>query len=178
MPKARGKTVSMHFFVDSDHAGNKVTRRSHTGFIIYLQNAPVIWFSKRQNNVESSSFGRELVAMRISVEHIKALCYKLQMFGVPITGPANVFCDNQGVVKNTCIPDSTLSKKHNAVNYHTVCDAAACGIVCIGKEDSETNLLDVLAKVLSKGRTDNLIYYILYPHSVRIVKSHDDGEQL
>ena len=51
IPKARGKTVSMHFFVDSDHAGNKVTRRSHTGFIICLQNAPIIWFSKRKNTV-------------------------------------------------------------------------------------------------------------------------------
>ena len=29
-PKARGKNVSMHFFVDYDHVGNKVTQRSHT----------------------------------------------------------------------------------------------------------------------------------------------------
>jgi hypothetical protein len=28
--------------------------------------------------------------------------YKLRMFGVPIDGPANVFCDNRGVVKNGC----------------------------------------------------------------------------
>ena len=116
--------------------------------------------------------------MRIAVEHIKALRYKLRMFRVLITSSANVFCDNQGVVNNTSIQYSTLSTKHNAVNYQTVRESAACGIVCIGKEDSDTNLLDVLAKVLSKGRTDNLIYYILYPHSVRIVKSHDDGEQL
>ena len=116
--------------------------------------------------------------MRISVEHIKALRYKLRMFGVPINGPTNMFCDNQGVVKNTSIPDSTLSKKHNAVNYHTVSEAADCRIVRIRKEDTETNLSDVLKKVLSKGRKDDLISYILYPHSVRIAESHDDGEQL
>ena len=116
--------------------------------------------------------------MSIAIEHIKALRYKLQMFGVLITGPANVFCENQGVVKNTSIPDSTLLKKHNAVNYHTVREAAACGIFRIGKEDTETNLLDVLTEVLSKGRKDNLIYYILYPHSVHISESHDDGEHL
>ena len=64
------------------------------------------------------------------------------------------------------------------MNYHTVREAAACGIFRIGKEDTETNLLDVLTEVLSKGRKDNLIYYILYPHSVRIVESHDDGKKL
>ena len=115
--------------------------------------------------------------MRIAVEHIKALRYKLRMFRVLITSSANVFCDNQGVVNNTSIQYSTLSTKHNAVNYQTVRESAACGIVCIGKEDTETNLSDVLMlmKVLSKGRKDNLISYILYPHSVRIFEYQDDG---
>ena len=49
-----------------------------------------------------------------------ALRYKLRMFGIPIDGPADVFCDNQGVVKNTSLPESVLSKKHNAINYHAV----------------------------------------------------------
>ena len=176
MPKEWGKTMSMHFFVDSDNSRNKVTRRSHTGFLIYLQNAPIIWFSKRKNTVEISYFGSKFLAMRIAVERIKALRYKLRMFWVPITSPANVFCGNQGVVKNTSIPDSTLLKKHKAVNYHSVCEAAACGIVCIGKEDIDTNLSDVLMKVLTKGQKDNLISYMLYPHSVCILESHDKGE--
>ena len=38
------------------------------------------------------------------------------MFGMPIDGTANVFCDNNGVVKNTTIPESMLVKKHNAIN--------------------------------------------------------------
>ena len=51
---------------------------------------------------------------------IIALRYKLPMFGVPLEGAAQVFCDNQGVVKNTSVPGSVLTKKHNAVNYHAV----------------------------------------------------------
>jgi hypothetical protein len=54
----------------------------------------VIWYSKRQNTVESSSFGSEFIALRIAKELIVALRYKLRMFGVPVHGPANVFCDN------------------------------------------------------------------------------------
>jgi hypothetical protein len=67
--------VIMTCFVDANHAGDKITRRSQTGFIIYVNNAPIDWFSKKQNTCESSTFGSEFVAMRIATERIKALRY-------------------------------------------------------------------------------------------------------
>ena len=70
--------------------------------------------------MESSTFGSEFVTMRIAKDLAIALRYKLRMFGIPIDGPADVFCDNQGVVKNMSLPESMLSKKHNAINYHAV----------------------------------------------------------
>ena len=129
MPELRGHSVTISAFVDANHAGNVVTRCSHTGILVFVQNALIIWFSKRQNTVEAATFGSEFVALRICKEMIVALCYKLRMFGIPIDGPANVFCDNRGVVKNVSIPESTLMKKHNAINYHTVREAVAAGIL-------------------------------------------------
>ena len=64
------------------------------------------------------------------------------------------------------------------MNYHNVREAVACGIDYIGKEYTDTYLPDVLKKVPSMGRKDNLISFILYPNSNHIVESHDDGEQL
>jgi hypothetical protein len=148
MLKLRGNPVTKSEFVDANHAGNMVTRQSHTGIIIFVQNAPIIWYSKRQNMVEAATFGSEMVALRICKEFIVAMHYKLRMFGVPIEGPANVFCDNRGVVKNTSMPESTLTKKHNAINYHAVREALAAGILRVGKEDGETNLADLLTKVI------------------------------
>jgi hypothetical protein len=110
----------MTCFVDSDHAGNRVTRRSHTGILIFLNRAPIIWFSKAQNTVETSTFGSEFVAMRIAVELIEALRYKLRMFGIPLEGPTNVLCDNQSVVTSASTPESVLKKKHNSIAYHRV----------------------------------------------------------
>ena len=63
IPKPRGSLVIISAFVDADHAGNVVTRRSHTGIIIFVHNAPIIWFSKRQNTVEAATFGSEFVAL-------------------------------------------------------------------------------------------------------------------
>ena len=152
MPTPRGNPVTITCFVDANHAGNMVTRRSHTGVIIFLNNAPILWFSKKQNTVESSTFGSEFVAARIATDMIESLRYKLRMFGVPIDGPANVFCDNQSVVKNSSLPESTLNKKHNAICYHRVREAAARGMIRMGKEQTQTNIADLLTKVLDTRR--------------------------
>ncbi len=73
MPQARGPNVHLSCFVDAVHAGNLLTRRSHTGFVIYMNNSPIVWYSKRQNTVESSTFGSEMNALRIAVDQIQAL---------------------------------------------------------------------------------------------------------
>jgi hypothetical protein len=84
------------------------------------------------------------------------------MFSIPIDGPANVFCDNHGVVRSASIPESTLMKKHNAINYHAVREAAAAGILCVGKEDEETNVADLLTKVLSGEKRWNICWHIMW----------------
>jgi hypothetical protein len=119
-PDPLGKSVDISCFVNANHAGNVIMRRLHTGILIFVQNALIMWYSNKQNTVESSTFGSELVAFRIARDLLVALRIRLKMFGVPINGLANVFCDNQGVVYNTSIPESTLNKKHNSINYHVV----------------------------------------------------------
>jgi hypothetical protein len=162
MPEPLGQPMNITAFVDANHAGNVVTRRSHTGVIIYLQNTPIIWHSRRQNTIETSTFGSEFVALRCARDLIVALRYKLRMFGVPIEGPAKVLCDNQGVVKNASIPESVLSKKHNAINYHAVREAVAAGIIQVGKEDGTTNIADLFTKPLTEQCRITLLRSILY----------------
>ena len=160
MPEPRGHSVTINAFVDADHAGNLVTRKSHTGIIIYVNNSPITWFSKRQSTVESSTFGSEFVAMRICVDMVESLRYKLRMFGIPIDGPTNIFCDNRGVVANASRPESTLNKKHNAICYHRVRKAASRGIIRIAKEDTMTNTADLLTKQLPTERRRELLQQI------------------
>jgi hypothetical protein len=120
-----------------------------------------MWYLKKQNTVESSTSGSELVALRIARDLLVTLQIKLKMFGVPINGLANVFC-NQGVVYNTSIPESTLNKKHNAINNHIVQEAVAAKILRVTKEESIKNLASLLTKVLSQKRRKQLLHSILY----------------
>ena len=161
MPEPLGNAVNIHVFVDANHAGNVVTCRSHTGILLFVQNSAIIWVSRRQNTVETSTFGSEFVALRNARDVIIALRYKLRIFGVPLDGPAEVYCDNQGVVKNSSIPESVLIKKHNAINYHAVREASAAGVLKVHKEDTQTNLADMLTKVLPADRRRELLGSIL-----------------
>ena len=153
--------MTMSCFVDADHAGCRETRRSHTGIIIFLQRAPITWYSKRQNTVETSSFGSEFVAMKTAVEQVEALRYKLRMMGIPVNGPTNVFCDNESVFRNTTKPESVLKKKHNAIAYHRTREAIAAGIVRIAWEDGRFNIADVLTKLMPGPKLRQLISCIL-----------------
>ena len=67
MPPPQGRLVSTHCFVDSDHTGDRVTCRSWTGILIFLNRAPTIWYSKRQNPVETKMFGSEFITMNTAV---------------------------------------------------------------------------------------------------------------
>jgi hypothetical protein len=162
MPKPRGNPMSTHCFVDANHAGNKVTRRSQTGVLIFCNKSPVMWHSKRQNTVETSTFGSEFTALKNAVELVEALRYKLRMFGIPVEGPTNVFCDNESVYKNVSTPESVLKKKHHSIAYHRCREAVAAQTIRLAKEPTETNLSDLFTKLLPQVVREKLLNWFTY----------------
>jgi hypothetical protein len=162
-PQPRGKEVVIRHYVDADHAGERLTRRSRTGYITFLNMAPMNWFSKRQNSVETSTFGSEFTALKIVTEANRGFRYKLRMLGVPVNESSYVFCDNNSVVCNTTAPESTLKKKSNAIAYHCVREAVAMKEILIAYEPTDTNLSDIMTKALPGGeRRDRLVRQVLY----------------
>ncbi len=161
-PEARGKAVTMSCFVDASHAGCHVTRRSWSGILIFINRAPILWYSKRQNTCETSTFSSEFIAAKIAVEMVEGLRYKLRMMGVPIDGACNMFCDNESVVKNATNPESVLKKKHCAIAYHKVREAQAAGVCRIAWEETGTNLADLFTKLLDANRLKELTKRILW----------------
>ena len=152
MPRPRGESVITSAFVDSSHGANKVTRRSHSGHILFVNRAPVKWFSKRQQTVETSAFSSEFIALKHCIEDIEHLRFKLRMFGVPLdkNHPATlILCDNEAVVKNSSKVESTLNKKHNAICYHRVREAAAARWIRVAWVQSSYNIADLFTKVIS-----------------------------
>jgi hypothetical protein len=161
-PNPLGKPVQITIFADAAHGDDLITRRSTTGIIIFVNGTPVRWYSKRQNTVESSTYGSEFVAMRIATDLAIALRNDLRSLGIPLDGAANLFCDNQSVVINSSTPSSVLKKKHNSIAYHRVRESVASGIIQIAKEPTKSNLADILTKPLAGPQFKHLITHILF----------------
>jgi hypothetical protein len=56
--------------------------------------------------------------MKIGMESLRGLRYKLHMMGVGIAGPSYIYGDNMSVIHNTQRPESMLKKKSNSICYH------------------------------------------------------------
>jgi len=84
------------------------------------------------------------------------------MMGFPLEGPTSLFCDNESVVKTLTAPESTLKKRHTAICYHRMRKACAAGYVRITHEDGDSNLADILTKLMPGPRMNALLDGILW----------------
>ena len=149
MPRGMGFIVSSN--ADADHAADTTTRRSRTGFLVYLNSALIHWNSKNQTSVKSSSFVSMFTAMKQCTEYIRGLRYKLRMMGIPVIGPAYIKGDNQSVLCNTSIPDSTLKKKSQSIAYHFVREGVARDEWRTAYVNTNENPADLLTKQPTAG---------------------------
>jgi hypothetical protein len=162
MPELHGKKVRILCYVDADHAHDTVSQRSVTAILVFINNTPMCWYSKRQKTVETSTYGSELVAARIATDTIIELRYILRMVGIPINRPALLLGNNSSVVLNTLVPSSVLKKKRNACAYHRVQEAIAGGIIRFVHIRGTTNYADVLSKPLPNEVFHNLVKPLLF----------------
>jgi hypothetical protein len=63
-PTLKGNPVSIHCFGDADRASDRLNRRSQTGVLIFINRAPILWYSKRPNTLDTSTFSSEFIAMK------------------------------------------------------------------------------------------------------------------
>jgi hypothetical protein len=170
-PPPRGMGFVMRAKVDADHASDTVTRRSRTGFVVYLNCAPIYWMSKKQNSVESSSHGSEFTAMRHCCEYVRGSRYKLRMMGIPVDDPTCIMGDNQSVLANTTIPDSTLKKKNQSISYHYVREGVARNEWRTAYVNTHLNESDLLTKLLPSGEKRHGFVRCFLHHIFRSVVS-------
>ena len=87
------------------------------------------------------------------------------MMGMLVEGPVYIYGDNQSVLANTTIPDSTLKKKSQSIAYHFVHEGLAWDEWCMSYVNTHDNESNLLTKVLPNGAkckwfVRNLIHHI------------------
>ena len=74
------------------------------------------------------------------------------MMGVPLSGPAQVMCDNQLVVISGSFPESTLKKKHFSISYQKVRKVVATKETLVYYETTASNIVDRFTKKLTANK--------------------------
>jgi hypothetical protein len=75
-PCPLGKPIEMVAFVDSDHAGDWLTHHFCTGVLVYFNCSPILWYSKKQNCIEPSTYGSEFRGLKVATDLVKGKRYK------------------------------------------------------------------------------------------------------
>ena len=163
-PPPKGKLVRTSTFVDANLLHDCVTGRSATGILHFLNQTPIDWFSKRQAQVETATYGSEFVAARTAVEQIMDLRFTLRSLGVCLDEVSWMFGDNQSVITSSTIPHSTLSKRWNALSYHRVREAVASGFLRFEHLHTTQNCADSLTKSSDWATVGPFIECTLFSH--------------
>ncbi|XP_057425882.1 secreted RxLR effector protein 161-like [Lotus japonicus] len=90
-------SLKLHAFSDADWATCPDTRRSTTGFCVFLGESLVSWKSKKQTTVRKSSAESEYRALAEVTSEVTWLQLLLVVFQIN-TGSIAVYCDNQAVI--------------------------------------------------------------------------------
>ena len=154
-------------YVDADLSGDRLTRQSWSGMLIFMNSAASTGYPRSKLQSRQVLFFSESVAMKICCDDLRGLRYKLRMVGIPVIKPVFIHGDNQSVLWNTTIPDSTLNNKSNSIAYCFVREVVARDEWRISYIKTDTTPSDITTKALPVGinrkRKLQAIMYDIYP---------------
>ena len=175
-PEPKGKRVVTTTYKDANLYHDLMTGRAVTGVLHFVNQTPIDWFTKKQETVETATYGSEFAAARTAIQQIAALRIKLQYLGVPISESSYLFGDNESVVKSGTVPHSILSKRHHALAYHYTREAIASGMVLFHHIPGDINPADVLSKHWGHTQVYPLLRPLLFYKGDTINLLEDDSK--
>ena len=138
-------------YCDSDYSGDKDTRISVSGFIIFVLGCAVSWKSKAQKSITLSSTEAEYVAISELCTELLFIKQVLEFLGAKIDFPMIVRVDNVGAIYLAKNQTTGQQTKHIDICYHFVREFIEDGIIKIIFVKSEENMADIFTKTVKES---------------------------
>lgn len=137
-------------YADSDWAGDRVDRKSTSGYVFKIFGCTVSWSSKKQASVALSSTEAEYVALSVAISEACWLRYLLIDFQVVDKScSVLIYEDNQSAIKVCKNPEFHKRLKHIDIRFHFIRDKVKENIVILKYVPTSMQLADFFTKPLS-----------------------------
>ncbi|GJS78282.1 ribonuclease H-like domain-containing protein [Tanacetum coccineum] len=142
-------TTDFIAFSDADWVGCPTTRRSTSGYYVFLSNNLLPWSSKRQPTLSRSSAEAEYRGVANAVAETCWLCHLLRELYTPLSFATFVYCDNVSAVYLSCNPVQHQRTKHIEIDIHFLRDSVTARQVCVLHVPCCYEYADIFTKGLS-----------------------------
>jgi hypothetical protein len=148
--KKESLTATTEVFADSSYATNPDTRKSTTGVYVCVNGRAVLWYSKQQPVVATSTTEAEYIALSQGTKEALWL-RKLQgdLQDEP-RGATRIYEDNQACIRLAANPEAHARTKHIDIRFHMIRDYVEQGAVEVVYVDTNNQVADMLTKALPR----------------------------
>jgi len=145
---------SLHAMSDADWGGDKLSRRSVSGFVAFHGNNAVAWHSKKQNCIALSSMEAEYISASSAAQEIQNLKGVLSEFSESGIGNESVVLniDNQSAISMVNTFENSKRAKHIDIRYHYIKDLVVSKKLMVKYVSSDKNVADIFTKPLGKEK--------------------------